>query len=289
VREVENLPLRTLWLMLNAGVRHAVAKLGVPVDAAARTGVLPAVVTLIYHRVGRRSPSPVDISVATWQEQLDQLSASGRVIRLDDALAELTTESPARSDGPALVITVDDGTADWPDELLAGLVERNLPATFYVATDFVEGQRAFPDQGAPVSWSGLRDMLSTGLVTIGSHTHTHRVLAGLTATQAQEELDRAVELIEDRLGVTPHHFAYPKAVAPSPAAEVTVRRRHTSAVLAGNRVARPGTDLHRIGRHALTVADDPASFARKMSGGMLLEGWLRERRDAWQVSRSASS
>ncbi len=165
-------------------------------------------------------------------------------------------------------------------------MERGLPATFYVATDFVERQRPFPDDGAPVSWAGLADMLATGLVTIGSHTHTHRVMAGLSSAQAHDEVDRSVELIEDRLGVTPRHFAYPKAVAPTPAAEVVVRRRFASATLAGNRSASVGDDVHRIGRHALTVGDDASTFRRKIDGGMLLEGWLRERRDAWQVSRA---
>ncbi len=65
-----------------------------------------------------------------------------------------------------------------------------------------------------------------------------------------------------------------------------VRRRFASATLAGNRAAVPGDDRYRIGRHALTVADDDTSFQRKIDGGMVLEGWLRERRDAWQVSRA---
>ncbi len=205
---------------------------------------------------------------------------------LDEALSSGDAAGEP-ADAPAVVLTFDDGTADWPDVVMPMLLERGLPATFYVSTDFVERQRAFPDEGRPVSWAGLADMLSTGLVAIGSHTHTHRVMAGLTTQQAADEVDRAMELIENRLGVTPAHFAYPKAVAPSPAAEVIVRRRHASAVLAGNRVAHAGGDAYRLGRHALTVADDERAFQRKIVGGHLLEGWLRERRDAWAV-RSAS-
>lgn len=270
-------------------VRAAVDLLGRPVDRVQAAWMSSTMVTLIYHRVGRRSPSPVDLDTAAFDRQLDSLASTGHVVSLDEALSRLRSPNGAeRASG--IVITVDDGTADWPDVMMPALVERNLPATFYVSSDFVERQRDFPDDGRPVSWTGLADMLSTGLVTIGSHTHTHRVMAGLSAQQARDELDRAIDLIEDRLGVTPIHFAYPKAVAPSPAAEVVVRRRHASAVLAGNRVARPGrTDLHRIGRHALTVADDDESFQRKIGGGMLLEGWLREQRDAWQVRRAGPS
>ena len=155
------------------------------------------------------------------------------------------------------MLTFDDGTADWPDVVLPALVERGLPATFYVATDFVERGAPFPDDGRPVSWAGLADMAATGLATIGSHTHTHRVLAGASAADAADEVARSVGLIEERLGRPCRHFAYPKAIAPSPAAEVVVRRRFATAALAGNIANVAGaTDLHRLGRHALTVADD---------------------------------
>jgi peptidoglycan/xylan/chitin deacetylase (PgdA/CDA1 family) len=228
----------------------------------------------------------VDLPSATFARHLDLLSER-RVVSLDVALRDGADPADAPAGPPDVVLTFDDGTADWLDVVVPMLLERGLPATFYVSTDFVERQRAFPDEGRPVSWAGLADMLSTGLVAIGSHTHTHRVMAGLTTQQAADEVDRAMELIENRLGVTPAHFAYPKAVAPSPAAEVVVRRRHASAVLAGNRVAHAGGDAYLLGRHALTVADDEQAFRRKVAGGHVLEGWLRERRDAWAV-RSAS-
>ena len=270
---------------MGRAARAAVDLAGRPLDAARSASSRPSLVGLIYHRVGQRSPSPVDLDAATFARQLDMLSASSRVVSMEEAMARLRAGVDER-DGPSIVITVDDGTSDWPDVLMPALVERGLPATFYVSTDFVERQRPFPDEGAPISWDGLADMLSTGLATIGSHTHTHRVMRDLDLEEARDELDRSVGLIEDRLGVTPRHFAYPKAVAPSAAAEVVVRRRFDSAVLAGNRASRPGHDVHRLGRHALTVTDDDTSFRRKIDGGMLLEGWLRERRDVWQVSRA---
>ena len=280
--------------MIRRAVRSTVDLLGRPVDQLLAPSGGTGVVTLIYHRVGRRSPSPVDLDTGVFERQLDHLAASARVVSLDEAIDRLA--SPATGGGSgngtagtAVVLTFDDGTADWPDVVMQALAERGLPATFYVSTDFVERQRPFPDDGAPVSWAGLADMVTTGLATIGSHTHTHRVMHDLSERQARDEVDRSIDLIEDRLGVTPRHFAYPKAVAPSPAAEIVVRRRFASATLAGNRTASRGADVHRLGRHALTVADDEESFARKVAGGMVLEGWLREQRDAWQVRRPAHS
>jgi peptidoglycan/xylan/chitin deacetylase (PgdA/CDA1 family) len=261
--------------------RRVIAALGRPVDAMRRRPA-PSVVVLIYHRVGGRTASPVDLPTVKFERQLDRLVECGNVIDLDTAVAFLTSPVDDEFGAPKVVLTFDDGTADWPDGVLPTLVERRLPATLYVSTDFVERGSAFPDDGQPVSWAGLRDMAASGLVTFGSHTHTHRVLAWASAGETVDEVNRSVGLIEDHLGLPCRHFAYPKAIPPSPAAEVVVRRHFATAALAGNRANLAGeTDLHRIGRHALTVADDDASFRRKMSGGMRLEGWLRSRRDSW--------
>ena len=250
-------------------------------DAVVHARRASSVVVLLYHRVGGRSQSPIDLPLATFVRQLDQLAEAERVVDLDTGAVLLTARSGRTHTAPKVVLSFDDGTADWPDVVLPALVERGLPATFYVSTSFVDGGSPFPDGGRPVSWAGLADMAASGFASIGSHTHTHRVLAGASATDAADEIARSVGLLEERLGRPCQHFAYPKAIAPSPAAEVVVRRHFMTAALAGNVLNVAGaTDLHRLGRHALTVADDDASFRRKTAGGMRLEGWLRAHRDA---------
>ena len=261
--------------------RRAVGALSRPVDAVAQARRALSVVVLLYHRVGGRSQSPIDLPLATFARQLDQLAEAERVVDLDIGAGLLAACSEPTHTAPKVVLSFDDGTADWPDVVLPALVERGLPATFYVSTSFVDGGSPFPDGGRPVSWAGLADMAASGFASIGSHTHTHRVLAGASAPDAADEIARSVGLLEERLGRPCHHFAYPKAIAPSPAAEVVVRRHFMTAALAGNILNVAGaTDLHRLGRHALTVADDDASFRRKTDGGMRLEGWLRAHRDA---------
>ena len=250
----------------------------------------PAVVVLLYHRVGGRSASPVDLPLAAFEHQLDRLVEADRVIDLGAAADLLTTRSDDAHAAAKVVLSFDDGTADWPDVVLPALVARGLPATFFVATAFVDLGSPFPDGGRPVSWAGLAEMAATGLATIGSHTHTHRVLDVASAAETAAEIARSAGAIEDRLELPCRHFAYPKAIAPSPAAEIVVRRQFSTASLAGNVINRIGvTDLHRLGRHAVTIADDDECFRRKVEGGMRLEGWLRERRDAWQARRRSGS
>ena len=118
--------------------------------------------------------------------------------------------------------------------------------------------------------------MATGLVTVGCHTHTHAVVDKLTPEQAEEEMRRSTELIEDRLGVPSHHFAYPKGVFGGEANEAVIARYCRSAALAECGVNPPGaTDRLRLRRSPIQQSDGWRYFEKKVAGGMGLEGTVR--------------
>ena len=235
------------------------------------------IVVLNYHRVGAGSGHEIDLPLGLFEEQMAQLAEERRVLTLDGALDALRGPAPA-ADGPdPVVVTFDDGTADFADVVLPVLVRHRVPVTLYVATAFVEEGRPFPHDGRPLSWAALADAHATGLVTLGNHTHNHVLLDRLPAEAVAGELDRSNGLLEDRVGVRPAHFAYPKAVDGSPAAAGEVRQRYRSAALAGTRPNPYGaTDPYRLRRSPIQVSDQMRWFRHKLAGGMALEDRLRE-------------
>ncbi len=242
---------------------------------------------LLYHRVGRRSPLEIDLDPVVFEEQMAALRASGRVVALGDALDRLT--NPPASADSQVVVTFDDGTADFAEVALPIMVRHRVPATLYLATAFVDEGRSFPDNGRPLSWSALADACATGLVNVGSHTHTHRLLDRLPGRDVADELDRSIDLIGERLGRAPVDFAYPKAVLGSPEAAREVRRRFRSAAIAGNRTNPYGrSDAYRLGRSPIQMSDGMRWFEHKAAGGMALEGTARRWVDRIRYSRSAS-
>jgi peptidoglycan/xylan/chitin deacetylase (PgdA/CDA1 family) len=246
--------------------------------AAAATDPLRAadgLVVLIYHRVGGGSASAVDLARSVFTEQMEELAATSEVVSLDSGLDLLGTGARPPGRG-RVVITFDDGTRDFAEEAFPVLERLGLPVTLYVATDFVERAQPFPPAAPPLSWPALADTLGSGLVTVGSHTHTHALLDRLDADRVGDELDRSIALIEDRLGVTPRHFAYPKALLGSPGAQAAVRARFASAAVAGTRPNRYGcADPYRLHRSPVQVGDGMRWFRRKAAGGMALEDDLR--------------
>jgi peptidoglycan/xylan/chitin deacetylase (PgdA/CDA1 family) len=241
------------------------------------------VTVLIYHRVGGRTTLDVDLPLATFEHQMAVLAASGRVRSIDDALDALDGPGPEDPAADPVVVTFDDGTADFA-ELAHPVLERHgIPATIYVATDFVDRGVDFPNAGRPLSWAALRDTAASGLVTVGSHTHTHALLDRLPAPQIVDELDRADALIAEHLGGPVRHFAYPKAVAGSSPADAAVRERYRSAALAGTR-PNPyrATDPHRLARAPIQTSDGMRFFTAKVDGGMRFEDTLRDAANRWR-------
>jgi peptidoglycan/xylan/chitin deacetylase (PgdA/CDA1 family) len=258
-----------------SAARTALKVTSAAVDAVRRPG--SGLVVLIYHRVGRRTPIEVDLPVSAFTEQMAFLASHTRVVTLADGLARLAS-SDADDDESMVAVTFDDGTADFaPTKPCRCSSSTGTPVTLYVATEFVDQGRPFPDDGVPLSWAALHDAAGTGYVDVGSHTHGHALLDRLPAEQVAGELDRSIELIGERVGVRAEHFAYPKAVMGSAAADAAVRERFTSAAVAGTHVNLYGaTDPYRLARSPIQVSDGTRWFRRKVAGGLGFEDTLRQ-------------
>ena len=152
-------------------------------------------VVLIYHRVGRRTHTEVDLPLALFDDQIAWLAATLPVVSLDDGLAwRRVDRATGRRTGRRVAVTFDDGTADFADLAVPVLDRYRVPATLYVATAFVEEQRLVPERrGADLAGRRSRDCVGTGLVTVGSHTHTHALLDRLPDDEVAGELDRSID------------------------------------------------------------------------------------------------
>jgi peptidoglycan/xylan/chitin deacetylase (PgdA/CDA1 family) len=265
--------------------QRALKVASVAADAVIRT--TPGVVVLAYHKVGAPIAGAVNLPVALFEDQMAWLAsgAAGRVVTLEEAVAALSAaDTPSSADGHGqddlVVITFDDGTADFAAHAVPVLARHHLPVTLYLATDFVESGRSFWDDGTVLSWEAMREVVATGLVDVGSHTDTHVLLDRVDDATVARELDRSCQLIGDHLGLDARHFAFPKALPPSPGADLLVRERFASAAVAGGRPNPFGaTDLWRLKRTPIVVGDGVDWFERKARGGLRLEGAFRDQLD----------
>jgi peptidoglycan/xylan/chitin deacetylase (PgdA/CDA1 family) len=119
-----------------------------PITLAAAMGSPPGkraqLLITIFHRVLDR-PDPLlpgvpDVDRFRWQIKL--LSRHFNVLPLHEAATRLVDGNlPAR----AAAVTIDDGYADNLTHAIPVLAACGLPATFFVATDYLDGGRMFND------------------------------------------------------------------------------------------------------------------------------------------------
>ena len=106
-----------------------------------RKFVKPALI-LLYHRVAelRLDSQLLAVTPAHFAEQLDILKRRARPVSLDELTKRLGSgELPER----AVAVTFDDGYADNLQNAKPLLESQGVPATVFVTTGYVEGQREF--------------------------------------------------------------------------------------------------------------------------------------------------
>lgn len=88
----------------------------------------------------------------------------------------------------------------FPDDIKRQVVQ-------YVISTYGDSRKN--RQRTMLTWEEAREMADSGLIIIGAHTIAHPILSRIDSTQAQYEIITGKSLIEDRLGLPVHYFAYP--------------------------------------------------------------------------------
>lgn len=168
-------------------------------------------VILTYHSISE-GDSPLKISPSLFAEQVQWLAADANVMSLSELL---DTEWDARSIGNRIVIlTFDDGYADFYTHAAPVLLKHKLPATVFLPTAYVGRTNAWPGQPAWVKeeplmrWEQVKELAAAG-VEFGSHTVNHPDLTTLSPEQVERELAESKREIELHTGQTVAHFCYP--------------------------------------------------------------------------------
>lgn len=137
-------------------------------------------IVLAYHSV-------TDDQRSKFASQMDVLVRNAEPVRADIAACPVQGEHYA-------AVTFDDGFQNIVDNALPELKKRRIPATLFVVTESLGGNRGWEHLGGDdtrqekvMSVEQLQE-LSPELVTIGSHTMTHPLLPSVDQGRLQQEL-----------------------------------------------------------------------------------------------------
>jgi len=179
--------------------------------------------------------------------------AGYQTVTVTEAMAAQDRQQPLPE--RCVVLTFDDGFADFHTTALPILREHRLRATLYVTTGYVGrtgGWLADCDEQdrQMIGWSQLREAAAEG-VEIGAHSHTHPQLDRLDTTRLADEIRRPKVLLEDQLGLAVKSFAYPFGYWDRTTRRAVAKAGYDSACGVDDLSARPG--VNRLALPRLTV------------------------------------
>lgn len=163
---------------------------------------------LVYQRFSSTKADKTIVTAAAFDEQMKFLKENGyRVITLDQLMdfLEFKAQIPQKS----VAITIDGGWRCVYDIAFPILKKYGYPATLFVYTDFIGGQKA-------LSWEQIREMTENRL-DIECNTKTHRNMKKPLEKESfkdyfdnlQAEISESKKLIKQKMDKDCKYLAYP--------------------------------------------------------------------------------
>jgi peptidoglycan/xylan/chitin deacetylase (PgdA/CDA1 family) len=193
-----------------------------------------------------------------------------------------------------VVVTFDDGLADFYTGALPALQSHGFAATLYITTGFVEKtsrwlRRAGESERPMLTWAQIADISASG-IECGAHSRTHRQLDILPVAVARDEIVRCKAELEQRLGRPVATFAYPHGYY-SGAVRCLVQQAGYSSACAVKHAISSMTDDRFAFARIVVENQVGQSFADLLSGCRLSVAPTRERlrTTGWRVVRRTAA
>lgn len=221
----------------------------------------PPVPILMYHQVAasRAEAGRLAVSAGQLAEQLERLAAGGfRTMTARDVAAEFAAGAvPVKT----VVLTFDDGFADFHSRALPLLLRFGFTATLFVTTGWITGPggRAAGAPGRMLTREQLAEAADAG-IEVGAHTHGHPALDSLTAAGVRRELAESRSRLEDWLGRPVPGAAYPFGYWNGQVRRAAAAAGHRYACAVGNQLADLGAHPHSLPRLTMSRSTSMASF-----------------------------
>ncbi len=168
-------------------------------------------VILTYHSIAE-GLTPIEIPPLLFARQMEWLAENARVAPLADVVEALVARRPLPA--RTVVLTFDDGFADFFSAAAPVLQQHNFPATVFLPTGHCGRTNRWPGQPSWVrvrplmSWLQIAELAHQGIV-FGAHSVSHPDLTAITLAELQKELSSSRSEIESHTHRAADFFCYP--------------------------------------------------------------------------------
>jgi peptidoglycan/xylan/chitin deacetylase (PgdA/CDA1 family) len=218
---------------------------------------------LMYHEITTEPLSAGRLAVAPEQfaRQLGYLHGSGYSTVTVEQLVAAMDNAGAGLPAKPVVLTFDDGFADFRDLALPLLRRHGFTATVYVTTGWVAGSDGAASHQGMLSWPAIEEAVAAG-IEVGAHSVGHPQLDQLDASSLRAELADSKHALEDRLGARVPGMAYPFGYSSRLVRDTAAQVGYSYACAVDNRLASDASDRFALPRLTIGRSTSPQCFAK---------------------------
>ena len=213
---------------------------------------------LMYHSIGGTGRLAVRPQV--FAEQMAYLKANG--------FTPLPFGSRARPAVRPVVITFDDGYADFHEHALPVLDRLGFTATVFVTAGWLHDAGPYAagrPPGRMLTWRQAEEVAAAGM-EIGGHGHSHAQLDQLGIADLREELRLSRDLLQDHLSRPVRALAYPYGYSSARVRREAQALGYDGACAVGNVMLTARHDPFAVPRLTVRAGTTQDGFARALDG-----------------------
>jgi len=254
---------------------------------------------LMYHSISEHAApkfKPFAVSPTLFAEHMAYLHQHAYTpITVTQLINTRSKGSSALPEQP-VVLTFDDGFADFFMEALPILQRYGFTATLYVTTAFVNGtsrwlQREGEATRPILTWNQVAEICDAG-IECGGHSHCHPQLDILPYFRARDEIMQCKKLLEQHLGQEISSFAYPYGYHTATIKQLVREAGYTSACAVKYEMSSESTDAFALGRLMVepnTNVDALTALLTKGYPSVFTTMYKRARTPVWRIARRCSA
>ena len=157
------------------------------------------ILAIMYHRFEENKYPSTNIRLDIFKKHINLIKENN--LNFYDP-AEFKKNFAEVKEKKKILLTIDDAFTSFYENAWPILKEEKIPFILFVSTEAV-GNKGY------MSWDQIKEIEKENFAYIGNHSHSHDYLTKFTFQKFVEDIEKSINIFNDKLGYNPSFFSYP--------------------------------------------------------------------------------